>query len=98
MTDAPTLEDAIALLCDRELRAMAPAVGGMKQMRGGEIVSALEARGLDRVDARILVDQALQHLGGVNRSRWESFGTGGRRSTYVEDYWVPVEVFGDSLG
>jgi hypothetical protein len=89
----PTENDALAMLTDPSLRTAAPVDDGHQQMDSAEIIDRLCERGMDPIDARVLVGRALRQLGGSNRSGSPGWGLGRRRSVLVEDYWVPASVF-----
>ena len=86
------LKDALELLTDPS--CLLQVDGPMAQMRAVPILTELQARGADLPTARALVQQALEELGGENRSHargWPAAAGGplpGDR--WVDQFWVPV--------
>jgi hypothetical protein len=71
------------------MRSLASPDEGFVQMRGTEIVELMMDRGLDQVDASVLVVQALSELGGLNLSQPRRWSLGTWRRRWEEDFWVP---------
>ena len=88
------LKDALELLTDRS--CVLHIDGPMAQMRASRILEELQARGMHLRAARALVHQALEELGGENRSHVRSSPP--VRSGYwpgdiwVDQFWVPVSA------
>ena len=86
------LRDALELLTDPS--CLLHVDGPMAQMRAVPILAELQARGADLPTARALVQQALEELGGENRSHvrgWQVAAGGplpGDR--WVDQFWVPL--------
>jgi hypothetical protein len=88
------LKDALELLTDPS--CVLHVDGQMAQMRASRILEELRARGTDLRAARALVHQALEELGGENRShvrRSPPVGSGGwLGDIWVDQFWVPVSA------
>lgn len=86
------LQDALELLTDPT--CLLHIDGPMAQMRASAILAGLQARGADLRTARALVQQALEELGGENRSRVRGWpvAAGGPLpgDRWVDEFWVPV--------
>ena len=86
------LRDALELLTDPS--CLLHVDGPMAQMRAVPILAELQARGADLPTARALVQQALEELGGENRShvRGLPVPAGGPLpgDRWVDQFWVPV--------